>query len=96
MTGKTLDTNERLNNDVISTRSIGHQLLTLKQPQIARTSMYDRKNLANSMHFVPVGYQVEAPRPVDESSIEDEFVGDWTVHEASWHWRFNNDLDIII
>ena len=52
----TLRTNRPVEKDVVSFRSMNHQLYTLNQPKIALTSFYDTCILLNEVDCIPFGY----------------------------------------
>ena len=52
---ETLRNNRLLKNDVVSIRSMNHQLYTLNQQKIALTSFYDTCILVNEKDLVPFG-----------------------------------------
>ena len=53
---ETLRTNRVVQKDVVSIRSLNHQLYTLNQPKIALTSFYDKCILLNEVDLVPCVY----------------------------------------
>ena len=53
MTGKRVVWSKK---DIVSIRSMNHQLYTLNQPKIALTSFYDKCILLNEVDLVPFGY----------------------------------------
>jgi anaerobic ribonucleoside-triphosphate reductase len=53
---KTLTTNKLVKNEVVSIRSLNHQLYTLNQPKIALTSFYDKCCLLNEVDCTTFGY----------------------------------------
>ena len=53
---KTLTTNKLVKNEVVSIRSLSHQLYTLNQPNIALSSFYDKCCLLNEVDCTTFGY----------------------------------------
>ena len=53
---ETLRTNRLVKHDIVSIRSMNHQLYTLNQPKIALTSFYVKCILLNEIDLVPFGY----------------------------------------
>ena len=53
---ETLRTNRLVKKDVVSIRSLNHQLYTLNQQKIALTSFYDKCILLNEVDLIPFGY----------------------------------------
>ena len=53
----TLQTNKPLKREVISIKSLKHQLYTYKMNKIALTSYYDKMKMINEIDCIPYGYK---------------------------------------